>query len=169
MFVSVQSAILYTHLHINLCEMLTCVVALKAWGTKIVINCDYLVTVRVINTGASRNTVLQSSWREVCFIATINSFDIKVRHISGSENRIPDLLSRWNLHGDFRQQFLDRTRNKVICRDRIPLFLIFVSVIIGKFTFQYICFIVDLCFRFSRSSSGNVPHQDVDLCDRNFE
>jgi hypothetical protein len=38
--------------------MLTVVVTLKAWGSnfsgkKIVINCDNLVTVRVINTGAS--------------------------------------------------------------------------------------------------------------------
>jgi hypothetical protein len=68
--------------------MLTVVVTLKAWGSnfsgkKIVINCDNLVTVRVINTGASRNKFLQSCLREICFIAAINSFDIKVRHISG--------------------------------------------------------------------------------------
>ena len=42
--------ILSENLHINLCEMLTVVVALKAWGSnfsgkKIVINCDNLVTV----------------------------------------------------------------------------------------------------------------------------
>ena len=55
--------LLSENLHMNLCEMLTVVVALKAWGSnfsgkKIVINCDNLVTVRVINTGASRNKFL---------------------------------------------------------------------------------------------------------------
>ena len=49
--------ILSENLHINLCEMLTAVAALKAWGSnisgiKIAINCDNLVTVRVIYTGA---------------------------------------------------------------------------------------------------------------------
>ena len=117
--------ILSENLHINLCEMLTVVVALKVWGSnfsgkKIVINCDNLVTVRVINTGPSRNQFLQSCLREICFIAAINNFDIKVSHISGSENRIPDLLSRWDLHGKFEQEFLDRTRNMVICRDLMP-------------------------------------------------
>jgi hypothetical protein len=98
---------------------------LKAWGSnfsgkKIIINCDNLVTVRVINTGASRNKFLQSCLREICFIAAINNFDIKCRHISGSENRIPDLLSRWDLHVKFEQKFLDRTGNMVICRDLFP-------------------------------------------------
>ena len=63
----------------------------------------------------------QSCLREICFIAAINNFDIKCRHISGSENRIPDLLSRSDLHDKFRQEFLDRTRNMIICRNLIPL------------------------------------------------
>lgn len=55
--------LLSENLHMNLCEMLTVVVALKASGSnfsgkKIVIHCDNLVTVRVINTGASRNKFL---------------------------------------------------------------------------------------------------------------
>jgi hypothetical protein len=53
------------NLNINLCEMLTIVVALKLWGLmlvneKVVINCDNMVSVRVLNTGASRNSFLQS-------------------------------------------------------------------------------------------------------------
>jgi hypothetical protein len=44
--------------------MLTIVVALKLWGLmlvnkKVVINCDNMVSVRVLNTGASRNSFLQ--------------------------------------------------------------------------------------------------------------
>jgi hypothetical protein len=48
------------------------------------------VTVRVINTDASRNKFLQSCLREICFIAAINSFDIKVRHISCNTDSIKD-------------------------------------------------------------------------------
>ena len=65
--------------------------------------------------------ILLEKKSKICFIAAINNFDIKVRHISGSENRIPDLLSRWDLHDKFRQEFLNRTRNMVICRNVIPL------------------------------------------------
>ena len=50
--------------------MLTIVVALKLWGhilvnKKVVINCDNMVSVRVLNTGASRNSLLQSCLREI--------------------------------------------------------------------------------------------------------
>jgi hypothetical protein len=95
--------ILDQNLHINLCELLTIMVALKLWGSyfsskKILINCDNLVSVRVLNTGATRNTFLQSCLREICFIAAVKNFDVKAKHITGCENRIPDLLSRWDFN-----------------------------------------------------------------------
>jgi hypothetical protein len=70
--------------------MLTIVVALKLWGhmlvnIKVVINCDNMVSVRVLNTGASRNSFLQSCLRKICYIAALNNFDIKSQHISGLE------------------------------------------------------------------------------------
>ena len=70
-------------------KMLTIVVALKLWGLmlvnkKVVINCDNMVSVRVLNTGASRNSFLQSC-------------------------RIADTLSRWDLHDKFRRDFKQLT------------------------------------------------------------
>ena len=100
--VSFPYFILNQNLHINLCEMLAIVVALKLWGKyfvgkRIVINCDNLVSVRVLNTGATRNTFLQSFLREICFIAAMDQFELKALHIDGCSNRIPDLLSRWDI------------------------------------------------------------------------
>jgi len=117
--------ILNQNMHINLCEMLTIVVALKLWGSqfsskKIIINCDNLVSVRVMNTGATRNEFLQSCLREICFIAAIYNFDIKARHLSGCENRIPDLFSRWDLDLKFREEFYNLTKNIDIVEDKIP-------------------------------------------------
>jgi hypothetical protein len=40
---------------------------------KVVINCDNMVSVRVLNTGASRNSFLQSCLREICYIAAKRS------------------------------------------------------------------------------------------------
>ena len=104
--------------------MLTVVVALKLWGKyftnlKVVINCDNMVTVRVLNTGASRNKFLQSCLREICWISAINNFEIKSRHILGCENRLPDLLSRWDLHTKFQLEFRKRTNNMTLFRDFI--------------------------------------------------
>lgn len=114
--------ILDQNLHINLCELLTIMVALKLWGSyfsskKILINCDNLVSVRVLNTGATRNTFLQSCLREICFIAAVNNFDVKAKHIAGCENRIPDSLSRWDLNSKFRDNFSCLTKDLDIIED----------------------------------------------------
>ena len=102
--------------------MLTIVVALKLWGhmlvnKKVVINCDNMVSVRMLNTGASRNSFLQSCLREICYIAALNNFDIKSQHISGCDNRITDTLSRWDLHDKFRRDFKQLTSDLEVIED----------------------------------------------------
>lgn len=77
-------------------------VAVKLWGhllanKKVTINCDNMVSVRVLNSGATRIAFLQACLREICFFAALNNCEIKANHISGVNNRIPDLLSRWDL------------------------------------------------------------------------
>jgi len=104
--------ILNQNMHINLCEMLTIVVALKLWGSQF--------SSKVMNTGATRNEFLPSCLREICFNAAIYHFDIKARHLSGCENIIPDLLSRWNLDLKFREKLYNLTKNIDIVEDKIP-------------------------------------------------
>lgn len=108
--------ILNQNLNINLCEMLTIMVAVKLWGhllanKKVTINCDNMVSVRVLNSGATRIAFLQACLREICFFAALNNCEIKANHISGVNNRIPDLLSRWDLDIKYKNQFVMLTKD----------------------------------------------------------
>ncbi len=89
-------------LHINALELLSIVVCLKIWGNRwkglrILIYCDNLVSVTVINSGRTRDSFLQNCLREICFLCA--SFECQVRaiHLPGVDNRFPDMLSRWDL------------------------------------------------------------------------
>lgn len=113
--VEFPDAIVNEQLHINALEMLTVVVCLKLWGTKlrgkrIIIKCDNQVTVTVINTGKSRNQFLQSCLREICFVAAINEFELRAVHIAGVDNRLADMLSRWHLHSNYAKTFFEETK-----------------------------------------------------------
>ena len=77
--------ILSQKLHINALELLTVMVTVKLWGhnwkgKKIIINCDNMASVRVLNVGFSRD-------------------------LFSCENRIPDYLSRWDTDPKFRTLF----------------------------------------------------------------
>ena len=81
---------------------------LKLWavkGKKICINCDNLVSVQVINQGKSRSHFLQACLRELCFICAVKECEVKAVHISAVKNRLPDLLSRWNISELYQTEF----------------------------------------------------------------
>ena len=97
-------------------EILAVMIALKVWGPKLEgqyfwIHVDNEAVATVLNTGASRNTDLQNTLREIALIAAQYQFVIKARHISGISNRIPDRLSRWH-EPEARKEF--REFSKVI-------------------------------------------------------
>ena len=101
----------HKRLHINALELLSVMVCVKVWscklkGSKIVIYCDNSSSVSVLNSGACRNSFMQSCLREICFEAASNEFEIKARHLSTNENRIADMLSRWDLDFSIRDQFV---------------------------------------------------------------
>ena len=101
------------NLHINALELLTIVVAVKMWGfalkgKKVVVNCDNSTSCKVLNTGFSRDSFLQSCLREICYFAAINEFQIKANLLTSSENRLADFLSRWSLNeSHYRELFHD--------------------------------------------------------------
>ena len=85
-------------LDINQLECMMVVIALKKWGKllkrkRIVINCDNQNTVLAINSGASRDEVLQHCLRELHKITALNSCELRAQHIFGVNNRISDALS----------------------------------------------------------------------------
>lgn len=96
--------------HINQLELLTIVVSLKLWGSKLAgsrlrLHCDNQVSVMTINTGRSRSATLQLCLRELAFVAASHMIEIKAVHIPSQHNRVPDLLSRWDSSPSFRSQF----------------------------------------------------------------
>lgn len=96
------SHILALNLHINALELLTVVVSIKVWGKRwmgkrIVIYCDNMTSVTVVNSGASRDPFLQQCLREICFWAARYEFELKATHLPGMENRTADILSRAHL------------------------------------------------------------------------
>ena len=65
----------------------------------------------ILNTGASRDTFLQAALREIIMLAARGEFMIKVKHIRGIDNRIPDWLSRWH-DIEARKQFKENTKGQ---------------------------------------------------------
>lgn len=104
-------------LSISELELLAIVVCLKLWhnkliGKKVMIFCDNMASVMVLNRGASRNCYMQACLREVCWLAAHSQFEIRARHISGVDNRVPDMLSRWSLADSYKQQFQELTKTE---------------------------------------------------------
>jgi hypothetical protein len=100
--------------HINRLELICLVIAVKVWqeyleGCKLLIRCDNEATVRVVNTGRCRDSVMLSWVRELAYISACCQCTIKCIHIPGSENRLPDLLSRWHLNASIAGQFAQQT------------------------------------------------------------
>ena len=96
---------------IHLLEALTIVVALRLWGhhwrgSRIVVYCDNLSVVTSMNSGRVFDTLLAACLREIWFLAAVNEFEIRACHLSSSENRGADLLSRWHLNPTHRIEFL---------------------------------------------------------------
>ena len=63
----------------------------------------------VLNRGATRDKFQADCLREITFLAATHEFGIKARHLPGLENRVADLLSRWEQVGDPRKTLEDLT------------------------------------------------------------
>ncbi|CAC5376459.1 unnamed protein product [Mytilus coruscus] len=120
--------IIDSNLHINCLELLSIIVCLKLWaqcfrGKKIRIMCDNITSVTVINTGKSRDTFLQCCLRNFCYIAAIYEFEIRAVHLAGTENRLPDYLSRWHTSDKFAALFYNAVSGslQVLVRKNICL------------------------------------------------
>ena len=100
------------HLHINALELLTIVIALRIWGHKfkgkcLLVHCDNMASCWVLNRGSTRCSFMQTCLREICFLAAVGEYEVKARHIEGVQNRLPDMLSRWNLDAKYSKEFLE--------------------------------------------------------------
>ncbi len=67
----------------------------------------------MINAGRARNRFFLKCMRALVWLAAIMEFQIRVKHIPGVTNRLPDLLSRWSLTYKAQEEFL-RITNGII-------------------------------------------------------
>ncbi len=80
------------------------------------ISCDNKVSVDVINSGRARDKFLLKCLRELVWLAVTFKFEIRARHIPGVTNRLPDLLSRWDLSTNAQQEFFKVTEGIQKCQ-----------------------------------------------------
>lgn len=107
-------SVIQKKLHITALEILSIVICLKLWGKyfkgqRIVVLCDNQAVSQVLNSGKSKSEFLQSALREICFLAAVNEFQLKGQFISGTSNRLADILSRWHLSSLSADKFLELT------------------------------------------------------------
>ena len=91
-------------------ELWAIIVGIKIWkekikGVKFAIACDNQVVVNVINTGRSKNKLLQQLLREMTYNLAVIDVETVAKFIEGYRNEVPDLLSRWTLGNKSRKQF----------------------------------------------------------------
>lgn len=103
-FISTQS------LHINQLEFLTIVVAIKLWssrlsGCNVTIYSDNSCCVSLINFQRAHDEFLQHCLRELFLHLAWNNITLSACHISGSQNCMPDYLSRWHTSTDYQNGF----------------------------------------------------------------
>ena len=112
--------------NINQLECLMVVIALKIFGSefprkKLVIFCDNLNTVLAINSGRSRDRVIQQCLREMHKTLALLNCDVHAQFLDGASNREADLLSRWYLGPTHRNRFRDITKNKTFREVEVAL------------------------------------------------
>ena len=97
-------------LPIHKLEMLAVLLAVRIWGQhcagmKIQIFCDNESCVQVINSSRTRDPFLSTCLREIWLEVAKYGFELRAVHLPGEENRVPDWLSRWDVHENYRELF----------------------------------------------------------------
>ena len=113
--------VLWRYNNIAHLELFAIIIAIKTWvkllkGKKIVIQCDNMACVNIVNTGKTRNSKLAELLRELAYFSGLHDIWIKLEYIDTKSNVLPDLLSRWHNGVGARHKFKSITNNKLTRR-----------------------------------------------------
>ena len=102
---------------INHFECWAILIALRVWGSKCarkncLIFCDNLNTVLALNSGSSRDKIMQRLLRNIHWECVHSDMIIRSVHIAGVNNRFSDLLSRWAETSNWQNKFNRMTRGR---------------------------------------------------------
>ena len=97
--------------HIAHFELLAILLAVRAWsrlivGKKMVVGCDNQAVVAVVNTGRSRDQLLQRLLRELVYELAMADSEIYLVYVESKMNVLPDILSRMGTDKIYEQKFL---------------------------------------------------------------
>ena len=101
--------------HITALEMIAIIICLKLWGKnfkgkRIIVFSDSNSACLVVNTGKAWCPILQECLREICYLAAINEFELRLQHLHSQSNRKADHLSRFHLGAWHQYRFFELTR-----------------------------------------------------------
>ena len=90
----------YRNLSIVHLEMINILVAIKVFGHMwhrqlILVKCDNDAVVQVLTSGKTKDPFLATCARNIWQEAAVRDIELKYVHIMGKQNKIADLLSRW--------------------------------------------------------------------------
>ena len=110
---------------INQRECVTILVALKLWGSQwsrknIVIMCDNSNSVQAVNSGASRDPLMQKILRNIHWICAEFSILVRAVQVRTYDNEIADCLSRWENSARFRHRFAQLTAGRTLKLINVP-------------------------------------------------
>ena len=91
-------------------EIFTVLLAFRAWqdqlqGSTVQVWTDSEVTVTTIRSGKTRNDFTAACLRELWMICALADIDVLVSHISGSDNVLADMFSRFNTTSKLQHDF----------------------------------------------------------------
>ena len=91
-------------------ELWAIIIGVKLWGEQlrgkiIHTQTDNKAIAQIVNSGCSKDLLLQKLLRELVWWLSIFEFKIKTVHLPGFLNKKPDLLSRWHEGEKIQQEF----------------------------------------------------------------
>ena len=110
--VKFPAKVLTPEVRITHLELWAVILAVHIWGHRctgkiIRMRSDNEAVACIVNTGRSRDLLLQKLLRELTWWLSVDQFRIKSVHLKGSLNRLPNMLSRWHEGEHVRKQFND--------------------------------------------------------------
>ena len=87
----------WTIVHLEMVNILIAVRLFKhQWAShKVLIRCDNQAVVSVLRSGKTRDPYLAACARNIWYASTTYDIDLQYAHIRGTDNKIADVLSRW--------------------------------------------------------------------------
>ena len=68
----------------------------RQWASsRVLIRCDNEAVVSVLRTSKTRDSYLAACARNIWYVSATSDIDLQYTHIRGLDNKIADVLSRW--------------------------------------------------------------------------